>query len=82
MIFGFKSSVRTQDLAKDTNSVDHDRLIDISLVKLSNLHGMGKQRTEKHIIFVLEVLQRALYSKSLITNGESKESCIRRFHLT
>lgn len=73
MIFSFQSSARNQEIVKDPNSVDHDRLIDISLVKLSSLHGMGKRRTEKHILFVLEVLQRALYSKSIDTNGESKE---------
>lgn len=78
MIFSFQSSVRNQELIKDPDSVDHDRLIDISLVKLSSLHGMGKLRTEKHILFVLEVLQRALYSKSIDTNGESKECYIQR----
>lgn len=72
MIFSFKNSIRNQEIVKDPNSVDHDRLIDISLVKLSSLHGMGKRRAEKHILFVLEVLQRALYSKSIDTNGESK----------
>ena len=73
MFFSFQSPFRNQETLKDSNSVDHDRLIDISLMKLSNLHSMGKRRTEKHILFVLEVLQRALYSKSIYINGEGKK---------
>lgn len=73
MIFSFQSPFRAQEIIKESNAVDHDRLIDISLTKLSNLHSMGKRRTEKHILFVLEVLQRALFSKSLSINGDSKK---------
>lgn len=73
MIFSFQSPFRAQEIIKESNAVDHDRLIDISLIKLSNLHSMGKRRTEKHILFVLEVLQRALFSKSLSINGDSKK---------
>lgn len=71
MIFGFQSSFRSQEIVNNANHIDHDRLIEVSLMKLSSLHGMGKRRTEKNIIFVLDVLERALYSKSLIYNRES-----------
>lgn len=75
MIFGFgfrSASVQTHAVMKTTESeVDHDRLIDVSLLKLSNLQCMGKIRTERQILFVLEVLERALFSKSLKINGDN-----------
>lgn len=72
MIFSFRSvSIRPQEISKMTNEIDHDRLIDVSLMKLSNLQCMGKNRTERQILFVLEVLQRALFKKSLKKHGDS-----------
>lgn len=74
MIFSFRSStVRPQETAKAANDVDHDRLIEVSLMKLSNLQCMGRTRTERQILFVLEVLQHALFTKSLKKNGKSKK---------
>lgn len=74
MIFGFRSSSirpnETQQVSSD--AIDFDRLIDISLMKLSFLQCMGKMRTERQIVFVLQVLQQSLYHKSLKTLGEGK----------
>lgn len=75
MIFGFRyGNNSTQNPLKDSNEVDHDRLVDISLLKLSHLQSIGKARTEKQILFVLEVLQLALYKKSLKYNGNGNNS--------
>ena len=74
MIFSFRSSsIRPQEISKAANEIDHDRLIDVSLMKLSNLQCMGRNRTEKQILFVLEVLQCALFTKSIKKNGQSKD---------
>lgn len=76
MIFSFRSSsIRPQEISKTPNEIDHDRLIDVSLMKLSNLQCMGRNRAEKQILFVLEVLQRALLTKSLKKNGQSNNDC-------
>lgn len=73
MIFSFRSSsIRPQEESKKANEIDHDRLIDVSLLKLSNLQCMGRNRTERQSLFVLEVLQGALFTKSLKKNGQSK----------
>ncbi len=81
MIFSFRSaSIKPQETTKTTNDIDHDRLIDVSLMKLSNLQCMGKNRTERQILFVLEVLQRALYKKSLKKHGDSKLASLITFY--
>ena len=71
MIFSFQSSiVKSQHDAKDA-AIDYSHLIDISLIKLNNLQSMGKSRSEQHILFVLDVLQQALFLKSINDHGES-----------
>ena len=71
MIFGFRyQPTSPAEHIKNISEVDHNRLIDISLMKLSNLQCIGKSRTEKQILFVLEVLQLSLYKKSLKYNGQ------------
>ena len=54
------------------SELDYQRLIDVSLVKLSALQRMGTARTERQILLVMEVLQRSLYSKSLQDYGQRK----------
>ena len=77
MIFSFRSSSsKHQEITKTANEIDHNRLIDVSLVKLSNLQCMGKSRTEKQVLFVLEVLQHALFSKALRENGKGNHKLL------
>lgn len=71
MIFSFQSSInKSQDDFKE-GAIDYSHLIDISLIKLNNLQSMGKSRSEQHILFVLDVLQQALFLKSINDHGES-----------
>lgn len=71
MIFSFQSSInKSQDDVKE-GAIDYSHLIDISLIKLNNLQSMGKSRSEQHILFVLDVLQQALFLKSINDHGES-----------
>jgi hypothetical protein len=71
MIFGFRSAAVAPQIS-NISSVDHGRLIDVSLMKLSRLQSMGKSRTERQIVFVLDVLQRALYMKAKEDCGDGK----------
>ena len=72
MIFSFRSSsIKPQEPLNTLNDLDHNRLIDISLIKLQKLQLSGKNRSEKQIIFVLEVLQNSLFTKSLKDEGNS-----------
>ena len=77
MIFGFRTSTVTPQISNaNTQEIDHGRLIDVSLRKLSHLQSLGKNRTERQLIFVLDVLQQALYMKAQKDYGESKQPII------
>ncbi len=76
MIFSFKknkvASTKTAFSANVTNDLDYSKLIDVSLMKLSRLQEMGKARTERQILLVMDVLQWSLYYKSLNDYGQRK----------
>lgn len=72
MIFGFKSPLLNFKSKKvqENGDIDHTRVIDISLQKLSRLQLMGKLRSERQIVMVLDILQWALYTKSVKDYGK------------
>jgi hypothetical protein len=63
--------------SKAPMGADYARFIDVSLLKLSALQRQGKSRSERHIIVVLELLQRALTGKIGLEHGESKKGALR-----